>query len=199
MNLKNKKLEFKKVQDFIIGKLEKELPENLHYHNLKHVKDVYNAVLRYIGEYRIEGEEATMLKTAALFHDAGFIVRAKGHEEISCSYAAEFLPSFGYSDAQVEMICGMIMATKIPQTPKNKLEQILADADLDYLGRDDFFTISDRLFQELETAGTITNEDQWNKIQVDFFESHHYFTDVAQQARNAKKAQNLLLIKEKLL
>lgn len=191
-------MEFKKAQGFILDKLERELPVDLHYHNLKHVKDVYNAVLRYTDECGIKGDDATMLKTAALFHDAGFIIQAKGHEEISCGYAEEFLPSFGYSTAEVKMICGMIMATKIPQTPNSKLEQILADSDLDYLGRDDFFPISDRLFLELKSAGTIADETQWNRLQVDFFESHHYFTDAAQKARNSKKAQNLTMIKEKL-
>lgn len=199
MNLKNQKLEFNKVKEFILEKLERELSKELYYHNLAHVKDVYNAVLWYISEYSLKDDEALMLRTAALFHDAGFIVQAKGHEEISCRYAKEFLPTFGYSESQIEAICGMIMATKIPQTPKTKLEEILADADLDYLGRDDFFPISDKLFRELHSTGIIEDEDQWNRLQVNFFESHHYFTDAAKKSRNEKKAQNLLSIKDKLL
>jgi len=85
----------------------------------------------------------------------------------------------------------MIMATKIPQTPLNHLEQIMADADLDYLGRDDFQVISDRLFQELE----IPDKNKWNKIQIAFFEKHSYFTESAKRLRNDKKQENLAKIK----
>ena len=83
------------------------------------------------------------------------------------------------------------MATKIPQSPKNHLEEILADADLDYLGRDDFEKISERLFQEL----ALNDRNEWNKIQISFFEKHNYFTDSAKRMRNEKKQENLEKIK----
>ena len=35
-----------------------------------------------------------------------------------------YLPEYGYSTGQIDRICGMIMATQIPQTPHNKLEEI---------------------------------------------------------------------------
>jgi hypothetical protein len=92
----------------------------------------------------------------------------------------------------------MIMATKIPQTPNNHLEQILADADLDYLGRDDFFTIGNKLYDELAMFGIITNERDWNLLQERFLESHNYHTATAISSRNAKKQQNLDIIKSKL-
>ncbi len=139
-----------------------------------------------------------MLKTAALFHDSGFIIKAKGHEEISCNYAKEYLPSFGYSEEQIKIICGMIMATKIPQTPQTKLEEIIADADLDYLGRDDFFEISDCLYKELLSSGVVNNEEQWNVFQVDFFEKHHYFTQLSKELRDEKKEKHLVIIKSKI-
>lgn len=198
MNLKLYKLEFTKAKEYILDKLQRELPEDLEYHNLAHVNDVYEAVLRYIKVLNITGEDALMLQTAALYHDAGFIVQAKGHEEISCRYARESLSVFGYTGLQVETICGMIMATRIPQAPLTKLEEIIADADLDYLGRDDFYPISDRLFHEMKATGVVSDEEQWNRLQVDFFEKHHYFTDVAKEWRNEKKAQHLLMIKAKI-
>ena len=92
----------------------------------------------------------------------------------------------------------MIMATQIPQTPHNKLEQIICDADLDYLGRDDFFTIGNKLFDELCMYGIINTELEWNKLQVRFLEKHHYFTPSAKKIRKAKKAENLALIKSKI-
>jgi predicted metal-dependent HD superfamily phosphohydrolase len=192
-------MEFEKARDFILEKLNRELPPHLYYHNTDHILDVYNAVLRHVDSANIDAENSMLLQTAALFHDSGFIVRAAGHEALSCNFAKQYLPGFGYDDNQIEKICGMIMATKIPQSPHNYLEEVLADADLDYLGRDDFFTITAKLYKELSEAGTITSEEQWDKLQVYFFTNHHYFTDEAKQWRQVKKDEHLKILKSKLI
>ncbi len=183
---------------FILQKQEEGLPKYLTYHSIHHIKDVYDAVCRHIEASGIAGDEAAFLQTAALFHDSGFMVQAREHEEISCSFAERYLPRFGYSRSQITVICGMIRATKIPQAPQTPLEEILADADLDYLGRDDFEPISHSLFEEMKYRGIVDNENDWNKMQVRFFESHHYFTANAKTWREAKKQENLNTIKQKL-
>lgn len=180
-------MDFKKTKKFILEKLERELPKNLTYHNVEHILDVYKASIEYARLEGINEEITTLLKTASLFHDSGFIVQAAGHEQISCDITQKYLPGFGYSQQQIDQIKGMIMATKIPQSPTNHFEQIMADADLDYLGRDDFEEISERLFQEFE----IKDRNEWNKIQISFFEKHHYFTESAKRLRSEKKQQNL--------
>jgi len=192
-------MDIKGVKDFILDKQQKELPEHLSYHNIHHILDVYDAVKRHIEFDGITGEDAVLLQTAALFHDSGFIVQAQGHEEISCGFAHQYLPQYGYNSKQINVICGIIMATKIPQSPKTPLEEILADSDLDYLGRDDFFAISDRLFDELKYSGVVANYDDWNKMQVGFFNNHRYFTASAKAWREAKKAEHLKSIKAKLI
>lgn len=184
--------DFEKTKEFILKKLNSELSEHLKYHNVDHILDVYHTAVQYAKSEGIKEEDTMLLKTAALFHDAGFIVQSEGHEKISCDIAAQYLPGFGYSKKQIDKIKGMIMATKIPQSPNNHLEQILADADLDYLGRDDFEKISERLFQELD----IKNRNDWNKIQISFFGNHSYFTDTAKKSRDVKKQENLEKIKE---
>lgn len=189
-------MEFKKAKEFILKKLENELPKHLYYHNLNHILDVYDAVNHYAKLEGIRAEDTELLKTASLFHDSGFIVQTDGHEQISCGFAEKYLSDFGYNFNQIEKIKGIIMATKIPQSPKNHLEQILADADLDYLGRDDFEEISNRLFEELKAENKISDVNTWNKIQISFFEKHSYFTDSAKRLRNEKKQQNLEKIKE---
>ena len=192
-------MQFKKAVDFILNKLSAELSQtNLPYHNINHIRDVYHAAERIGKQEGIALNEMYLLLTAASFHDAGFINGAKGHEEESCRMAGDILPGYDYSSADIEKVCGMIMATKIPQSPKNHLEEILADADLDYLGRDDFFTIGETLRQEFLTAGVIKTEDDWNRMQVRFMESHHYFTKTSVNLRQAKKEQNLKAVKAKL-
>lgn len=191
-------MQFEQARQFILDKLRTELPPHLSYHSVEHITDVFVACKELAASEKVTGDELTMLLTAALFHDTGFLVQPKDHEEISCTIAREYLPRFDYSEAQIGLICGMIMATKIPQQPHSLLEQILADADLDYLGRDDFFTIGNRLYEELSVYGLLDNERAWNELQVKFLEKHHYFTDTAKRLRQAKKDENLALVKQKL-
>lgn len=192
-------MNYEAVKSLIISKLEKELPKHLSYHSVAHVKDVLAAAIRIAQEEQITDTELILLKTAAVFHDAGFLYGAKDHELRSCELARLYLPAYDYSAEQIERICGMILATKLPQNPQNHLEEILADADLDYLGRDDFFQIGNQLFEELVMFGMISNEDDWNRLQIKFFESHHYFTKTAIKFRQEKKEAHLLAIKAKLI
>ena len=64
------------------------------------------------------------------------------------------------------------MATKIPQSPTTLLGRILADADLDYLGRTDFFGIGNKLKWELSATGSVMTGKEWNDRQLDFMEKH---------------------------
>jgi len=191
-------MEFALVKKFILTKLRKELPKHLTYHSTEHTKDVYSSAIMLAKLEGVEGQELTLLLTAVLFHDSGFIRSNKEHEQLSCEIASEYLPRYGYTPGQIERICGMIRATKIPQTPRNKLEQLICDADLDYLGRDDFFKIGNGLFEELCMYGIIGNEDEWNSLQVRFLEKHTYFTASAKKLRKQQKDEYIAMIKAKL-
>lgn len=189
-------MQFGEVKKFILSKLKKELPKHLSYHSVEHVKDVFDAT-KYIADREgVKGNDLKLLLTAALFHDTGFLNGLSDHEKQSCNIAKEYLPLYDYSPEQVKVICGMIMATKIPQTPKNHLEQIICDADLDYLGRDDFYSIGNKLFAELSMYGMINTIDEWNQLQVRFLESHHYFTETSIKLRKAAKEKHLKKIKK---
>jgi len=113
--------------------------------------------------------------------------------------AREILPKYGYTQEQIDVIDGLIKATEIPQTPNTHLQQIMCDADLDYLGRDDFFTIGNTLYDELCMYGLLQTENDWNKLQVRFLEGHHYFTDSAIKLRKGKKDEHLALVRSKIV
>ena len=191
-------MQFKRAKDFIIDKLKRELPPYLYYHSIEHVLDVYQSAENIAARENIGEDDLELLKIASLFHDAGFTNAPARHEEDSCRIANRYLPDFGYTPEQIERISGMIMATRLPQDPKNHLEQIICDADLDYLGRDDFFIIGNDLFKEFKHFGIVTNDVDWNRLQVKFLESHHYFTATAIKLRQQKKAAHLELVKQKL-
>lgn len=191
-------MEFDRVKEMMLAKLLEELPQHLSYHSVSHVNDVLEAAERIATSEHVEDEELILLKTAAVFHDSGFLHGAQEHERKSCEIAKTYLPDYGYKEAQIEKICGMIMATKIPQTPHNLLEEILADADLDYLGRDDFFTIGNRLYDELSMFGIVNTADDWNNLQIRFLENHHYFTKTAIATRKEQKDKHLAYLKKEI-
>lgn len=185
-------MDIEKAEEYVFDKLEESLSNTLFYHGLHHTVDVSKAVLQIaIAEGIHDKETLQILQTAAFYHDLGFISTYQGHEEESCRLARVSLPNFEYTDEQIEKICGLIMATKIPQTPTNYLERIMADADLDYLGREDFWNISRSLYEELHEREMVTDIDSWNKIQVLFLENHQYWTETAKQWRNPEKLKRI--------
>jgi len=191
-------MELDRACAYILNKLANELPDHLCYHNVEHTKDVYTVATQLANKENISDHEKKLLLTAACFHDTGFLERSVGHETVSCRLASQILPDFGYKPDEIERICSMIMATKIPQQPKNHTEEILSDADLDYLGRDDFQFISNKLFSELSLLGIVSSYEEWNQIQVRFMENHRYFTKTSRALRGAKKDENLKQIQTKL-
>jgi uncharacterized protein len=184
--------DFERAKRYALERLQTDLPDNLYYHSLAHTaEDVVPAAERLAAIEGIEGEDLLLLLTAALYHDIGFIEHYTDHESVSVRIAAEALPEYGYSQDQLHIISGMIMATKLPQSPHSLLEQILADADLDNLGRDDFEARSKLLREELEALGNSVNDEDWYERQLEFLQGHTYFTDAARGLRDEKKQHNL--------
>ena len=187
--------EFKKAIDYILDKLENDLDRHLYYHGLHHTKDVLASVEEIAISEGVLDEELMLLKVAAAYHDCGFLVLYKNHEEAGCGIAYEALPKFGFTQEQMDVIFGMIKATKVPQSPKNKLEKIICDADLDYLGREDFDKISGSLYEEFKYWNIVTDHKTWMQIQINFLENHVYWTDFSTKYRTQAKLKRLKELK----
>ncbi len=188
--------QFSDLQETILDKLEKELPEYLYYHNYKHTIDVVNqAELIGYGE-GVSDEAILLLKTAALFHDAGHVVQYKNHEYYGTEMVRDMLPKYNYTQKQIDIICETIMATQLPPQPKTLLQRIICDSDLDYLGRADFIPVSNTLFDEFLYLNIITDLNFWNKMQVKFLTGHSYFTSTANNLRDVNKEKQIERIKE---
>lgn len=189
-------IKYDDLEEVILDRLERELPKHLYYHNLKHTIDVIIGV-EIIGTGEgIDSYELLILKTAALFHDSGQIYGSLGHEEKSCEIAREILPDYGYSEEQIQEIEGIIMATQLPPTPTTKLQRIICDADLDYLGRRDFIPVSDMLYRELKVQNILTSFNAWNKLQIKFLSGHQFFTKTALGMRNVNKEKQIERLKD---
>jgi len=189
---------FPNIYTKVISKLENNLPSWLHYHCTEHTKYVLEKTILIGNAEGISEEDLYLLKIAALYHDIGFIIDRKNHEKLSCEIATKELEEFGLTKKETETICNMMWATEIPQKPKTDLEKILADADLEYLGTDNFMKYGEDLYKELLHYNPELTRDQWNEIQYKFISNHHYHTSYCKQHREAKKLKNLELIKKQL-
>lgn len=192
-------INYRNAEKYIVKRLSGDLPDGLHYHGIHHTMDVCNAVERLALWEGVKGEELYLLKTAALFHDAGFIHAYESNEPIGAELAKEMLPNFGYTEEQIAQVIELIESTKIPQNPQNHLEEIMCDSDLDYLGRDDFYPIAETLRQELIEFGKIGKaEKDWIELNIKFLSHHAYFTNSAQARRGSEKRKRIAELKEKL-
>jgi uncharacterized protein len=184
--------DFEHARAYALQRLERELPAALTYHSLAHTRDdVAPATLRLATIAGVCGEQRMLLHTAAYYHDIGFVVQRAEHEAAGAQIAAEQLPNFGYTPPQIEIIHGMIMATKLPQSPHTLLEQLMADADLDALGRTDFLIRNQALRDELAAYGNHSDDLEWYREQLTFLQAHQYWTDAARQVRGEQKRRNV--------
>ncbi len=191
---------YRKVKQYMLNRLKKELPENLYYHGLHHTLDVINAAERIARGEEVDKAEEMLIKVAALFHDSGFTKVYDGNEPEGVNLAKEILPKYGFTEKQIKRVEGMIMATTLPQHPTNILEEIMCDADLDYLGRskEEFYRVSDALKRELFEHGMLKNESDWDPIQVKFLKQHRFFTQTAVKYRRKNKVDRLCELQAKL-
>jgi uncharacterized protein len=184
--------DFEQARRYALQRLEHELSPALCYHSLAHTRDdVVPAVERLAALEGVCAEDLRLLLTAAYFHDVGFVGGRDGHEARSVRIAEAALPGFGYSRSQIDAIGAMIFATRLPQAPADTLAAILADGDLDLLGRPDFLERNRLLRAELEAFGGGLDDGTWYRQQLAFLRTHNYWTPAALGLRAAGKADNL--------
>jgi predicted metal-dependent HD superfamily phosphohydrolase len=186
------------ARDYILNKLKNELVPFYYYHNVAHTEDVHKAVVRLAEKEQIPKSDLLLLETAAYYHDSGILIKYTGHEEESVKIVQEVLPNFGYGDTEIKLISEMIFSTYINGQVDTLAKKILCDADLDYLGRPDYFIIAQRLRLEWNILGEPISLKNWYISQVKYFENHKYYTASAFNMRNKGKEENLRQIKELL-
>ena len=193
-------VDFDHMRQDVIQRLKANLPDEIVYHDLFHTLNVEKAVIRLAQLEGIFEEELLLLRTAALYHDIGFIYTNENNELHAVRLMEKILPTFGYTDIQIQLIRGLILATSGYREPQTLLEQIICDADHDYLGRADYYTIAAKLRSELENYGTVLTENDWLKLQIRYLENtHRYFTIPAISIRERGKQNRISELKKQLL
>ncbi len=186
-----------RVGRFVKQLFDEKLPSNLIFHNLDHTINVVRGVQIIGKQMNISGTEQEILNLAAWFHDTGHITRYRGHEEISQQIAFTWLRAAAYPRRKLDQVLSCIAATKLPQTPSNKLEEIVCDADLFHLSQSGYCETQAKLRAELELIfdKTYTNKE-WALENMAFIEGHHYFTSYGRSVLEKQKSLNKIKCKE---
>lgn len=188
-----------KTNAYVKDILSNHCPDNYRYHNYYHIQKVVEAALTISESENVSEDEKEIIVLACLFHDIGYIDICDGHELKSCIYARNFLLKEKYPEDKIQKIESCILATKIPQQPKDKLEMIVCDADLHHLGSEDFYEVGNNLRYEIEFGLNIKFTDEaWLEKTITFNKSHSYFTDYAKRIFGAKKILNVKKLEELL-
>ena len=191
---------FEKAKQYVAARLEKELSPLLIYHGFSHTRDEVVPAVETFGVMEgLDGESQILVTTAAWFHDLGYVEQPHYHELISARIARNVLPDFGYTPGQIEVIEMAILATALPQDPTTILEQILTDADLDILGKQNFMSRNHDLRQEIASLGKTFTDREWFSSQLKFVENHQYFTAAARTHRDPQKKLNVMELQNALL
>jgi HD superfamily phosphodiesterase/nucleotide-binding universal stress UspA family protein len=167
------------------------LPKLYAYHSYLHTLKVVAYAEELSFAEGLDPYDHHLVTTAALLHDIGFLVNQDDHEYLGTQWANEHLPKYGYSREDIETINSAILATKIPQSPKNIHGEILCDADLFYLGTKAYVRISNLLRKEWALQGNTFSDTAWTDLQIKFLKGHEYFTDSAKERLNFQKRENL--------
>lgn len=175
-----------------IDNLVKGIMPELPYHNYQHAREVEYAANSIAKKSKLSYEERFLLKTAGKLHDVIQVIGAKDNEEQSAELAERVLKSLNYDSYQRNIVCDLILATKMPQNPKSYLEKVICDADLDNLGREDFF----KRGQLFRTEMSLPEGKQFYQVQLEFLNSHSYHTQFAKELRDAGKVENIKKLKE---
>jgi hypothetical protein len=184
---------------YALHRLTAELPAQITYHSLGHTRDeVLAAVVEFARVAELPERDADALRVAAAFHNLGFIERPANHEICSARIAAQVLPAFTFDASAIEQVMALILVTRLPQAPRNFLEELMCDADLSCLGSEDFLERSAALLQERRALGSPLSDEEWWQEQIAFLTGHHYWTEIAGDLRVAGKSANLLRLRERL-
>jgi predicted metal-dependent HD superfamily phosphohydrolase len=173
--------------------------DKLVYHNLTHTEHVAKHAVEIADFYKLSDRDFFIVQCAAWFHDIGYLQGKEQHEQAGAASAGAFLASLNVDEKIIQEVQGCIMATKMPQSPKNLLEQILCDADLYHLGSEDFKARNKLMRKETNALyNKEIDKNFWRLGTLQLLEAHHYHTPYAIEKLSHKKAENIQNLKNQV-
>lgn len=194
----NPVLSYDEVHQFVLQFFSRHSDARIVYHDINHTQQVAAAATQIANHYQLSDEEFYIVLTAAWFHDIGYFIDMQQHEAKSAEYLTNFLRGKNIDAATIHAISNCILATKLPQSPANLLEQIVCDADLFHFGTDEFAERNKLMRKEyMAVSGKVISKEEWRRKTIQLLESHKYYTDYCQLLLNDKKQENLERLKKK--
>lgn len=191
--------DFQGLRSFVLNKLKAELSEKLLYHSVEHTEGVEQAVIKYGELEKLTPRELFLTRTAALFHDTGFLFRYDNNEALGVEMLRYYAPQFGYQEEDLAIIESIILSTIYGTEPQNLMEAVMCDADLDYLGKVDYHVVAEKLFNEMALYGIEMTQEERVLAQIDYLEQHHrYYTTSAINLREPGKKRRIAELKTQL-
>lgn len=167
--------------------------EDHYYHSYNHAIDVMERA-KYLSQREwLSQDDIEILAISWLFHDTGFIIQYDNNEQIWAKIAKNYLKSILYPDEKIKLIEKIILATDPAyKNPKNYYEEIIKDADMDNLWRDDFKDKNEKLKKEIEIIKKIKiNDPEWKHASIELLKEYEFNTNSQKNERNPKKGENL--------
>lgn len=182
-----------------VRKLYAHTDKDLYYHNLEHTEHTARAAEEIAIHYKLNENDHSVVLVAAWLHDVGYITSGTvNHEEASVKVAKDFLQAEGADAAFIARVEQCILATKMPQQPKNLLEEIMCDADLYDLGTEHFKHNNKKVRKELEI---LLNKEltgaEWRTFSLVFLKKQVYKTDYCKKLLQAGLEKNIQSIEDK--
>ncbi len=189
----------KAAQEFASQLITTKVCKEVTFHTLQHTREVVAACTKIAEQENISGEELLALQVGAWLHDTGYSAgKSKGHELVSVQHMEEFFSTHPVATAFAEKVKGCIMATRMPQNPQNRIEEIICDADLFHLGSADFKEKSRLLRKELIAFnGEEWSKKDWRQNNIAFLEAHNYFTAYGRKVLQPAKDEHLARLLER--
>lgn len=169
------------------------------FHNIWHTFEVF-ARSKYLCEQLwINKEDSIDVMLWAIFHDTWYAKQYIKNEEIWARIAEIFLIKKWWKTERIEKIKWIIMATTLWDKANNILEQIIQDADLDNLGRNDCIGNTINLRKEilLVTWNDIPLRE-WLMSSYLLLKNHKFQTLTSYSERNTKKEENIKKLEMKI-
>lgn len=177
--------------DFVSHLLKGELTDQFKFHNYTHTAEVANLCEKMGKYYQLSDEDFENLLLAAWFHDTGFIRCYSGHEAEGVKIAGNFLTAKGFEKQRIETIQTLILSTKAEVKATNLLEEILHDADVQHIGKKNFFEKGQLLREEWELIlHKNFDEEEWQWMQQKFITANEFATQYAKEKFGARKKKN---------
>jgi predicted metal-dependent HD superfamily phosphohydrolase len=173
--------------------------DDIVFHNYRNTVKVVRACDLLSMESDLSKRDRHLVHLAAWFSNIGYRDGGDKHKELSAKLAKDFFESKSLDKDDINEIQECILATKHPQHPHSDMARVLCDSVLYHLADTNYFEELKLLRKEWELRkGLKYTDEEWFQLNIDFLNSHFYFTLFARKSFNKEKKSNLSKLKAHL-